>query len=158
MRIITSLAILTICLLLGTCSRPHRAAYVEYQPAPLPPQRAEPETVKPGQPPAKRFSAVSSVKVPSPRNPPVEAKPVKVQAAPAPTPPKGAETAPTETQISRADTKPAPKGAPAAQSPATIEARFKAAQEKADRNGVHTLSQEDIEGLSYEQIKALRGY
>jgi hypothetical protein len=41
---------------------------------------------------------------------------------------------------------------------ANAQAKFKAAQEKAKLAGVHTLTQEDIEGLSYEQIKALRGY
>jgi hypothetical protein len=36
--------------------------------------------------------------------------------------------------------------------------KFKAAQAKAQKNGVETLTQEDIEGLSIEQIKKLRGY
>jgi hypothetical protein len=38
------------------------------------------------------------------------------------------------------------------------EVKFKAAQAKAKRDGVQTLTQKDIEGLSYEQIKQLRGY
>ena len=38
------------------------------------------------------------------------------------------------------------------------EAKFKAAQAKAQRDGVETLTQKDIEGLSLEQIKQLRGY
>jgi hypothetical protein len=38
------------------------------------------------------------------------------------------------------------------------QARFEAAKEKASLSGAHTLTQEDIEGLSYEQIKELRGY
>ncbi len=38
------------------------------------------------------------------------------------------------------------------------EAKFKAAQAKAKKNGVQTLTREDIDGLSYEQIKQLRGY
>ena len=38
------------------------------------------------------------------------------------------------------------------------EAKFKAAQAKAEKVGVHKLTQEDIEGLSHEQIKQLRGY
>jgi len=37
-------------------------------------------------------------------------------------------------------------------------AKFKAAQAKAKRVGVEQLTQKDIEGLSYEQIKQLRGY
>jgi hypothetical protein len=38
------------------------------------------------------------------------------------------------------------------------EAKFKAAEEKAKREGVHALTSEDISGLSPEQIKELRGY
>jgi hypothetical protein len=38
------------------------------------------------------------------------------------------------------------------------DAKFNAAQEKARVNGVQTLNQKDIEGLSLEQIKQLRGY
>jgi hypothetical protein len=39
-----------------------------------------------------------------------------------------------------------------------VEAKFKAAQAKAKLGGVHTLTQEDIKGLSLDQIKELRGY
>jgi hypothetical protein len=39
------------------------------------------------------------------------------------------------------------------------EAKLKAAQEKAEKlGGVHKLTPEDIEGLSANQIKQLRGY
>jgi hypothetical protein len=38
------------------------------------------------------------------------------------------------------------------------DAKFKAAQLKARQYGVETLTQKDIEGLSLEQIKQLRGY
>jgi hypothetical protein len=37
-------------------------------------------------------------------------------------------------------------------------AKFKAAKEKARVKGVETLNQKDIEGLSLEQIRQLRGY
>jgi hypothetical protein len=47
-------------------------------------------------------------------------------------------------------------------SPGTVEeeteAKFKAAEAKAKREGVHSLTSEDIDGLSPEQIKELRGY
>jgi hypothetical protein len=36
--------------------------------------------------------------------------------------------------------------------------KFTAAKEKAEREGVHTLTGEDVRGLSQEQIKELRGY
>jgi hypothetical protein len=39
-----------------------------------------------------------------------------------------------------------------------IEARFKAAQAKAKRAGVDALTQADIEGLSSQQLKQIRGY
>jgi hypothetical protein len=42
--------------------------------------------------------------------------------------------------------------------PQDADAKFKAAQEKAEIGGVHTLTQKDIEGLSSEQLKQLRGY
>jgi hypothetical protein len=38
------------------------------------------------------------------------------------------------------------------------ETKFKAAQAKAKRLGVAALTQEDIAGLSQEQIKQIRGY
>ena len=38
------------------------------------------------------------------------------------------------------------------------ETKFKAAQAKAKLGGVHTLTKQDIDGLSPEQIKELRGY
>ena len=38
------------------------------------------------------------------------------------------------------------------------QAKFKAAQAKAKLGGVDTLTQKDIEGLSHEQIKQIRGY
>jgi hypothetical protein len=39
-----------------------------------------------------------------------------------------------------------------------VAAKFEAAQAKAKKNGVETLTRDDIDGLSYEQIKQLRGY
>jgi hypothetical protein len=41
---------------------------------------------------------------------------------------------------------------------AGVEAKFEAAQAKAKKNGVETLTRDDIDGLSHEQIKQLRGY
>ena len=53
------------------------------------------------------------------------------------------------------------RGSPSEQSGGVgqdAEAKFKAAQAKAKLGGVHTLTKEDIDGLSPEQIKELRGY
>jgi hypothetical protein len=41
---------------------------------------------------------------------------------------------------------------------AGVATKFEATQAKAKRDGVDTLTKEDIEGLSSEQIKQLRGY
>jgi hypothetical protein len=38
------------------------------------------------------------------------------------------------------------------------QAKFKAAVAKAEKLGVHTLTNEDIDGLSPAQLKAIRGY
>jgi len=38
------------------------------------------------------------------------------------------------------------------------EAKFKAAQAKAEKLGVHKLTGQGIEGLSREQLRQLRGY
>jgi hypothetical protein len=39
-----------------------------------------------------------------------------------------------------------------------MEAKFKYAEAKAKRDGVDSLTKEDVEGLSPEQMKQLRGY
>jgi hypothetical protein len=41
---------------------------------------------------------------------------------------------------------------------AGTDAKFKAAQAKAEKSGVQTLTRQDIEGLSLDQIRQLRGY
>ena len=50
------------------------------------------------------------------------------------------------------------KEAPTAALAQRSDAKFKAAQAKAKREGVHTLNQKDIEGLSVAQLKQIRGY
>ena len=42
--------------------------------------------------------------------------------------------------------------------PRDVDAKFKAAREESEGNGVENLTQKDIEGLSSEQLKQLRGY
>ena len=71
------------------------------------------------------------------------------------TPPPAAayERRPAPTRSATAKT--GPVTAPVKQE---ADARFKAVQAKAKRVGVQMLTQKDIEGLSYEQIKQLRGY
>jgi hypothetical protein len=72
-------------------------------------------------------------------------------------------TAPAHRDVNQSHAPPMPSTKPAkATSSSTsaqkAEAKFKAAQAKAKREGVENLTQEDIEGLSYAQLKRLRGY
>jgi hypothetical protein len=95
--------------------------------------------------------------LPSPLPHPTKASSVK----PGPLPVRKL-SAPTNTSSVNSPTLPSnkPPQIPSAsvQSPTTAEAKFKAAQEKAKLSGVHTLTQKDIDGLTYDQIKELRGY
>jgi hypothetical protein len=50
------------------------------------------------------------------------------------------------------------KEAPRVAAAQKSDVKFKAAQAKAKRDGVHTLTQKDIEGLSVAQLKQIRGY
>lgn len=92
--------------------------------------------------------------MPSHRKPPAKAKPAELNAPL----PKVTKAVTAEPQVGPPDAQPTPKATAATPSPLTVEARFKAAQEKANRDGVQTLTREDIEGLNYDQIKELRGY
>jgi hypothetical protein len=133
---------------------PHQRAYVEAPPSalrhpikasavkssPLPARREPTKTssVKPPPLPVRRLRDATEVSSLKPPPLPVR-KPQQVQSPMAlgasPSPPGG----------------PGPVGQEA-------EVKFKAAQAKAKLSGVHTLTQKDIDGLSLEQIKQLRGY
>ena len=89
------------------------------------------------------------VKLSSPPNKlpePTTARPVP------PLPPKKPEQNPSAT----------PASVPSREDFGTVEqereTKFKAAEAKAKREGVEALTGEDIDGLSLEQIKKLRGY
>jgi hypothetical protein len=144
MRVFLSLAILTVCLSTAACNRPpHKSVYAQ-PPTPSPaPTLKRAGSVKPApeliatpqkakRPATKRLSQPNTPKPPVPK----ETGPVKITAE---------SKQPAESQNSKA-------------SPAPAVARFEAAQEKASITGVHTLTQEDIEGLTYEQLRTLRGY
>jgi hypothetical protein len=66
--------------------------------------------------------------------------------------PARSKTARTEAPTKTAASSPAPRVAQ------KTDVKFEAAQAKAKRDGVHTLTQKDIEGLSIAQIKQIRGY
>ena len=79
-------------------------------------------------------------------------EPTKASSAesPPPLPQRKSELPPTNASI------PSREGSDTVKQEA--EAKFKAAEAKAKREGVDALTREDIEGLSPEQLKQLRGY
>ena len=108
----------------------------------------------------------SPVKPPSVRKPPEPSKILSVKSPPVTKPPEPTKV-PSANPPALPLRKPLPTQSPTPPSgeqssePGVgqgAEAKFKAAQTKAKLSGVHTLTQKDIEGLSYEQIKELRGY
>jgi hypothetical protein len=89
--------------------------------------------------------------------PRIKTRPVVHQRRPGPARPKTAKTeAPTRaiapTRAKTAASSPGPRVAQ------KTDVKFEAAQAKAKRDGVHTLTQKDIEGLSVAQLKEIRGY
>jgi hypothetical protein len=147
MRVIVALAILALCLSLG-CSRRQRVISVEPSP---PPTKANWVTPRPAA--IKRpKTAQANALPPSPKRPASnKASSAKVEPQPVTKPPEPAKAKPSPL--------PPPQNAQTSgHPPMSPEAKLRAAQEKAKISGVHTLTQEDIDGLSYEQIKQLRGY
>ena len=140
MRIILAVAGIGVFLLLGGCSHSNQAAYAKPRPSPLP-QMSKASWVKPPQPPVRKLlepTKASSVKPP----------PLPVRKLPEPT------------KVSSLKPPPLPVRKPQQGLGVVGEeaAKFKAAQERAAKVGVENLTKKDIDGLSYEQIKELRGY
>ena len=89
---------------------------------------------------------------PGPRTPPPAAHVYPRSKTP---PPAAAQRRPATTRSATATAKATPVTVTPQQK---AEAKFKSVQAKAKRDGVETLTEKDIEGLSYDQIKQLRGY
>jgi hypothetical protein len=90
----------------------------------------------------------------------VYAKPVPSAPLPHPTKASSVKPAPLPARkFPKARSPMPPSGTRSASAGAVdSEVKFKAAQMKAEKLGVHQLTQEDIDGLSLAQIKQLRGY
>ena len=146
MRVIITLAILAVCLSVG-CSRRQRVVYVE--PAPLPsPTKAN--WVRPRQ--------QTVIQPPKPGLPPSPERPAPNQTSAGKAPSQPVTKVPEPIKLKSSLLPPTPPQNPNTSPLVSPEAKLRAAQEKAKISGVHTLTQEDIDGLSYEQIKQLRGY
>ena len=151
MCVVVALGVFAVSLTLGGCSPYNEGAYVEAPPSALRhPIKAS--AVKSSPLPVRKLlepTTTSSVKVrklreatelsslkPPPlplRKPQQVQSPMAVRASPSP-----------------------PEGPGAVGQDAEV--KFEAAQAKAKLGGVHTLTRKDIDGLSLEQIKQLRGY
>ena len=150
MCVVVALGVFAVSLTFCGCSPYNEGAYVEAPPSALwhPIQasavKSAPLPIRKLREPTKTSSSVrrlrEATEVSSLKPPPLPLrKPQQVQ------PPLALSASPSPTW-----------GASAVGQEAGI--RFKAAQAKAKLGGVHTLTQKDIEGLSLEQIKQLRGY
>ena len=138
-RVIIAVVVLAACLSLAGCSHSNKAAFAKPLPSPLP-RPIKASWMKPPQQLVRKLpSKVSTLKAPPPPVTKVQAPVRKVQ---------------EPTKVSSLKPPPLPLRKP--QPP--MKAKLEAAQAKAKLEGVHTLTQEDIKGLSLEQIKELRGY
>ena len=153
MCVVVALGVVAVFLTLGGCSHHNQGAYVEPPPSVL-------------RHPIKA-SAVETYPLPTRRQerqsrmPPVRdlPKPIKLSSVtPSPLP---VRKCPEPTKLSSAKPPPLPVRKPQKALDVVgqeAEVKFKAAQAKAAKAGVENLTERDIDGLSFEQIKQLRGY
>ena len=171
MCVVVALGVVAVFLTLGGCSHHNQGAYVEPPPSvlrhpikasavetyPLPTRRQERQSRQSRMPPVRDLpkpTKLSSVKPP----------PLPVRELPEPTKLSSAEPPPlpvrkpqqVQSPIALGARPSPPRGPGAVRQEAEV--KFKAAQAKAKLGGVETLTQKDIDGLSLEQIKQLRGY
>ena len=159
MRVVIAVVILAVSFPLNGCSRPQQAAYakplrsswVNPQSRPTPPRLIKARTIKPPQPISKppQPTKASSVKPTQLVRIPESTKASSAEPS-APLPQRKPEQPPTNASV------PSREGSNTVEQ--EREAKFKAAEAKAKREGVDSLTSEDIEGLSPEQLKELRGY
>jgi hypothetical protein len=155
MCVVVALGVFAVSLTLCGCPPYNEGAYVEAPPSALRhPIKAS--TVKSSPPPVRKLretTKASSVKPPSlPVRRLREATEVS-SLKPPPLPLRKPKQVQSPMALSAS---PSTTGGPAVGQEAEV--KFKAAQAKAKLSGVHTLTQKDIDGLSLEQIKQLRGY
>lgn len=171
MRVLFTFIVLVVSLSLSGCSRPHQAAHAK----PLPSRWENPQS-RPSPPKRTKASSAKSSKAVSQRPKRTRAtsgKPTQVvrklpestgPSSVPPLPPRKPELAHIKSPATDAESPPplpprkSEQSGDSREHAVEPEGKFMAAQEKAKREGVHSLTSEDIEGLSDEQIKQLRGY
>ena len=160
MRVIIAVVILAVSFPLSNCCRPQQAAYAKPnrsswenpQARPRRPELIKASSVRAPQPISKPRQLINanSVKPPQPVNTVPESTKASSAEPSAPLPQRKPEQPPTNASV--------PSRAGSNTVEQEREAKFKAAEAKAKREGVDSLTSEDIEGLSPEQLKELRGY
>jgi hypothetical protein len=171
MRVIVAFLVVGISVVLSACSRPpqtghsqHFRAKWESQPRipKLTERSAAKAVTKVSRPVGKRSRKFKTHLVKSTR-PQLKAPASHVMGPPARKP----EVPHIESRATNGETLPPlpprkPEQTPVVTDPrehaVEPEAKFMTAKEKAKREGVHALTRKDIESLSQEQIKELRGY
>jgi len=167
MRVVIAVIVLAVSLPVNGCSRPQQAYAKRIWLTWVNPQSLQrPQLIK-----------VSSVKLPQPNGKsrqPIQARSVKQHHAVRSIQEPKASSAQPPAPLPRAPLPPAPLPQRKPEQPPTNasvppgevsntveqqrEAKFKAAEAKAKREGVDSLTSEDIDGLSREELKVLRGY
>jgi hypothetical protein len=160
MRVAIAVIILAVSFPLNGCSRPQRAAYanpiwwswVNQQSRHRPPKPIKAISVKPSQPISKLRQPANASSVKGRQAVSAVAEPSKSSSAETspPLPQRRPEQASTNASA------PSHEGSNIVEQ--EKEAKFKAAEAKAKREGVDSLTRQDIEGLTPEQLKELRGY
>ena len=168
MRVIVALVVVSISFSLGGCSRPPQAEH---------PKLVRSKWVLPqSQRHVPKFTEASAAKTVTKASRPVSkrskkfkthlAKPARRQIEAPASADRGALLPPRKPALAPAtDAESSPSLPPRkpeqtldSREHAVPEAKFMAAKEKARREGVHSLTSEDVRGLTQEQIKELRGY
>ena len=153
MCVVVALGVVAVFLTLGGCSHHNQGAYVEPPPSVL-------------RHPIKA-SAVETYPLPTRRQerqsrmPPVRDLPKPTKLSSVKPPPLPVRELPKPTKLSSAEPPPLPVRKPQKALEVVGQegaAKLKAAQAKAAKVGVENLTERDIDGLSFEQIKKLRGY
>ena len=176
MRVIVALVVVGMSFSLSGCSRPPQAGYPKpvrskWELQPRVPKFTEASAAKTltktSRPVSKRTKASRPVSKRSKKFKTHLAKPARPQIeAPAsadmgpPLPPRKPELAPATDAESPPPLPPRKSEQAGDSREHAVEpaGKFMAAKEKAKREGVHSLTSEDVRGLSQEQIKELRGY
>ena len=151
MRVVIAVVILAVSIPLNGCCRPQQAAsakplrssWVNPQSRPTPPRLIKARTTKPPQPISKlpQPTKASSVKLPKPVITVPEPTKASSAESPPPLPQRKSEQPPTNASV------PSREGSDSVEQ--EREAKFKAAEAKAKREGVDSLTSEDIEGLPF---------